>query len=232
MSQIQLSKTPSATVPVAPPKAVLFDWDNTLIDSWVIIHDAMNTTLTHFNMECWTLDETRTRVKQSMRDRFPVLFGDAWSEAAGVFYARYREIHMSQLVPLPGSEEMLQTLHEQRVFLAVVSNKTGEYLRLEAEHLGWDRFFTNLVGSKDAPRDKPAADPVHMALSGSGFEPGNDIWFVGDADIDLECAINTGCLPILVRKTPPAPKEFDEHPPERYLEDCWALKEFTDLCFE
>lgn len=220
------------TTPVATPKAILFDWDNTLIDSWAIIHDAMNTTLNHFGMEAWTLDETRNRVRKSMRDSFPTLFGDDWPDAADVFYGRYRDIHVSRLNPLPGSADMLQMLHEQGIFLAVVSNKKGEYLRLEADHLGWGRYLNNLVGSNDAAQDKPAAAPVHMALEGSGHEPSMNVWFVGDADIDLECAINTGCTPILVRETPPKPGEFDKHPPAKYLKNCLELKEFTNLCLE
>ena len=149
-----------------------------------------------------------------------------------MFYARYREIHLSNLKPLPGSANVLEALHEQGIFLAVVSNKTGEYLRLEATHLGWDRYLSNLVGANDAAHDKPATDPVHMALNGSGHKPGKDVWFVGDADIDLECAIKAGCLPILVRETPPGPGEFDEHPPEKYLKNCRELKEFANLCLE
>lgn len=215
-----------------PPKAVLFDWDNTLIDSWVVIHEAMNTTLAHFDMETWSLDETRGRVRKSMRDSFPTLFGDQWQDAADVFYARYREIHVERLVPLPRSEDMLKSLHDQGVFMAVVSNKMGQYLRLEAKHLGWDRYLTNLVGANDAEQDKPAMDPVHMALENSGHIPHSDVWFVGDADIDLECGINAGCTPILVRETSPEPGEFQDHPPVKYVKNCWEFKEFTDKCFE
>ncbi len=229
MSMIRNS---SDTNSLPRPSAVLFDWDNTLVNSWAVIHEAMNTTLTHFGKDNWTLEETRQRVRKSMRNSFPVLFGDAWSDAADVFYARYSEIHVSRLEPLPGSQDMLEALHGHGVFMAVVSNKTGEYLRIEATHLGWDRYLENLVGANDAEQDKPAADPVHMALDGSGHQPAGNVWFVGDADIDLECAVNTGCTPILVRETPPEPGEFDRHPPAKYLKNCTELKEFTKLCFE
>lgn len=227
-----LSPNNSDRPPLPRPKAVLFDWDNTLIDSWVVIHEAMNTTLNHFGMENWSLEDTRQRVRKSMRNSFPTLFGDDWSDAADIFYARYREIHVARLAPLPGSQEMLESLHEQGLFMAVVSNKTGEFLRLEATHLGWDKYLRNLVGANDAQQDKPAADPVHMALDGSGHEPAGDIWFVGDADIDLECAVNTGCTPILVRESPPKAGEFEKHPPAKHLRSCIELKEFTNLCLE
>ena len=53
------------------PKAVIFDWDNTLIDSWSAIHDAQNHTFAQFGMRPWTMDEIRRRVRGSMRDSYP-----------------------------------------------------------------------------------------------------------------------------------------------------------------
>ena len=48
------------------PRAVLFDWDNTLVDTWATIHDAMNTTLTAMGHPTWTFDETRQRVRKAL----------------------------------------------------------------------------------------------------------------------------------------------------------------------
>ena len=50
------------------PRAIVFDWDNTLIDSWHAILDAQNHTLTSFGLEPWTLEQTRERVRGSMRE--------------------------------------------------------------------------------------------------------------------------------------------------------------------
>ena len=205
------------------PRAIIFDWDNTLIDSWHAIQDAQNHTLTAFGLEPWTLEETRQRVRGSMRDSYPQLFGARWREAGEVFYRRFAERHMQTLRPLPGSEAMLQMLADSGVYLAVCSNKKGDYLRREAEHLGWSRFFGRVVGAFDAPHDKPAVDPVLLALDGSGIAPGPDVWFAGDADIDLQCAVNAGCVPVLVRDDPPQPGEFDVHPPAVHVEGCMML---------
>lgn len=206
-----------------PPQAILFDWDNTLIDSWAAIQDAQNYTLTYFGLKPWTLEETRTRVRGSMRDTFPAMFGERWREAGEVFYARFTAQHLETLQPLPGAEEMLAALHRTGVYLAVVSNKKGDYLRAEARRLGWQRFFGSIVGAFDAANDKPAADPVELALAGSGIGQGPLVWFAGDTDIDLECARNAGCLPVLIRDTPPAPGEFVDHPPAVHVTDCMSL---------
>ncbi len=213
---------PASTL--TPPDAILFDWDNTLVDTWPTIQDAMNHTLAHFGMPVWSMEETRLRVRKSMRDSFPGLFGDRWQRAADVFYERYRAIHVKRLEPLPGAEDLLQFLHDAGIFTGVVSNKVGEYLRVEARHLGWERYFTNLVGAGDAERDKPALQPVLMALEGSNTKPAENVWFIGDADIDLVCGTEAGCLAILVRENAPDDEERNALPPHHYCKNRHQLK--------
>jgi phosphoglycolate phosphatase-like HAD superfamily hydrolase len=111
---------------------------------------------------------------------------------------RFQAIHLERLTPLPGREAMLRALAERDVFLGVVSNKTGELLRREVAQLGWSPFFGSIVGAGDASADKPARDAVHLALSPSGVPAGGDVWFVGDTAIDMECALNSGCIAVLL----------------------------------
>lgn len=205
------------------PRAILFDWDNTLIDSWVVIRDALNATFRDFGLPEWSLDDTKARVAKSMRDSFPDLFGDAWERAGEAFYRHFEAMHLERLTPLPGAAEAVADLAAAGIYLGVVSNKTGRLLRAEAKHLGWDKHFGQVVGAHDAAHDKPAADPVVMALDGSGIALGPDVWFAGDSVIDLECAKNAGCVPVLVRAEPPAQSEFEGMEPAHYFASAQVL---------
>lgn len=205
------------------PRAILFDWDNTLVDSWLCIQEAYNRTFRHFGMAEWSLEDTRTSVARSLRDTFPEMFGERWTEAKDIFYQSFEAIHLSHLRPLPGAQDMLLDLRARGVYLAVVSNKRGQYLRKEVETLGWSGIFGALVGAADAEQDKPAAAPVHLALRSAPVAAGPDVWFVGDAGVDLECAVNAGCVPVLIRPEPPRPGEFSSHPPRYYLERCQSM---------
>ncbi|MDA0305547.1 MAG: HAD family hydrolase [Proteobacteria bacterium] len=218
----------TASPQLGKPKAILFDWDNTLVDTWPTILDALNTTFTAYKLPHWTMQEARVRVRKSLRDSFPELFGDKWEQAGDVFYRRYREIHVEKLEPLKGAGEMLQSLSGAGIHLAVISNKKGEFLRLESGHLGWDGFFATLIGATDAKKDKPATEPVDMALSRIGIERGPDVWFAGDADIDLECAHNAGLTPVLVRTEAPTEEEMADHPPLHHFQGCEALCKFVN----
>jgi phosphoglycolate phosphatase len=205
------------------PKAVLFDWDNTLVNTWPVIHESMNTTLAAMGQATWRMDETKDRVRLALREAFPPMFGDRWEEARDIFYKRFREIHLERLEVLPGAEDVLKSLSERDVFLGVVSNKMGDHLRKESAHLGWDKYFGQIIGATDAAKDKPAREPVEMALRGSDTSPGPGVWFVGDTEVDMECGYNTNCVKILVREIPPSDGEFTEYSPDKHLLNCNEL---------
>jgi phosphoglycolate phosphatase len=182
----------------ARPQAILFDWDNTLVDSWAVIHEALNHVMAAMDKPAWSIAETRARVRLSLRESFPLHFGARWEEARGIYLDRFRAIHLERLTALPGCADLLEALAAEGIFLGVVSNKTGALLRLEAEQLGWSRHFGGIVGAGDATADKPHPAPVQLALKASGLAAGEGVWFVGDTDVDMVCAGNAGCVPVLL----------------------------------
>jgi phosphoglycolate phosphatase len=206
-----------------PPRALLFDWDNTLVDTWPAIHHALAATFRAMGQEPWTPEQTRARVRKSARDSFPELFGKRAPEATDIFYRTFEADHLARLKERPGATAMLGRLDAAGYYLAVVSNKRGDLLRKEAQSLGWTAQFVHLVGANDAARDKPAEEPVHMALEGSGIAPGEEVWFVGDTEIDMLCACTAGCVPVLLRKEPPAAGEFGDNSPRHHLPSCGSL---------
>ena len=212
------------------PRAIIFDWDNTLVDSWGTIHDALNFLMAAMEKPLWTLAETRERVRLSLRDAFPAIFGERWEEARQVYMERFQAIHLERLTPLPGREAMLRALAADGHYLAVVSNKTGAVLRAEAEHIGWSPLFGSIVGAGDAHTDKPHCAPVELALKPSGISPGLDVWFVGDTAVDMECAIAAGCVPVLLGELE-ADVAFAQFPPVLSLTDDAALfRALRGLC--
>jgi phosphoglycolate phosphatase len=180
------------------PRAILFDWDNTLVDSWTTIHVALNAVMAAMEKPLWSLRETKERVRLSLRESFPLHFGDRWEEARQIYLDAFRTIHLDRLSALPGRGELLRGLVADGIFLGVVSNKTGTLLRREAEQIGWSGLFGSIIGAGDAAQDKPDSAPVALALEPSGLEPGEAAWLVGDTGTDMECAYNSGCIPVLL----------------------------------
>ena len=188
-------------LPQASPRAILFDWDNTLVNSWPTIHAGLVATFEHMGHEPWTLEDVkagRGGIHRSLRESFPEIFGDRWEEAKRVYHEHFAVIHLDNLLPFEGATDILRFLSEKDIFVGVVSNKTGKYLRKEVTFLGWDNYFSAVVGALDASRDKPDAAPIHLALEETDIHAGEHVWFVGDSQTDVDCALNAGCTPILL----------------------------------
>lgn len=192
------------------PQAVIFDWDNTLVDTWPIIHAALKQTFETLGMQPWTLEETRARVGKSMRDSFPELFGENWQGAGKMYQQNYKAMHLEHLAALPQAQDVLARVQQQGLFCAAVSNKKGDTLRKEAAALNWEQYFGAVVGADDALHDKPHTAPVELAFKDSAVPLDESVWFVGDSEVDLECAANVGCTAILYGPHAKLHESFDQ----------------------
>ncbi|MFC7475006.1 HAD family hydrolase [Dankookia sp. GCM10030260] len=188
----------AAGPPVIGPRAVLWDWDNTLVDGWAAIAAGLNAAFRAHGLPEWTLEEVRGRVRRSLRETFPEMFGAAWEQARDTFYAEVRARHLAVLTPMPGAAAAIAAVAAAGLPQGVISNKQGALLRAEAAHLGWDGCFGCLVGAGDAVADKPDPAPFRMALAALGLPAGPEVWYVGDTALDMQAARGAGCTAILL----------------------------------
>ncbi|OFW79979.1 MAG: hypothetical protein A2887_06650 [Alphaproteobacteria bacterium RIFCSPLOWO2_01_FULL_40_26] len=208
------------------PKAVVFDWDNTLVDTWPLIHRAIDTTMNRMGRKGWGLEKVRDTVHKSMRESFPEIFGDDWQKAGEIYKSAYRAIHLDVQF-LSGALELINRLEELGILQFVVSNKIGATLRKEAAKLGVERKFFAVIGAADSAYDKPSKEPVELALLGSNLDPKQDeIWFIGDTIADVECAKASGLRPIIYGHSG---NQISKTIPEKMLED-EAIPVYFDHC--
>ena len=211
------------------PGAVVFDWDNTLVASWEIIHDSLRRTFLDLGRKPWSFDQTRAWVRRSMRDSFPDLFGADAGRAEELFYRHYRTHHLRLLTPLAGAARTLDLLRHNGMPLGVVSSKLGDLVREEAAHLGWSGRFRRIVGAEDAPADKPAPAAMALTLEGVGVTAGAEVWYVGDTGIDVTCARNASCVAVIV--SPDPPRDGDQaRTPDYQVADHAGLQDLLRRC--
>ena len=180
------------------PQAIIFDWDNTLVDTWPLIQKALNVAMENFLKPTWTLEQVRDNVHKSMRDYFPEIFGDNWQEAGEIYRNAYNAINIEQIQLLPNALELIKTLKDAEILQFLVSNKIGTTLRKEVKKLQIEQYFFSAIGALDANFDKPHQSAIDLALMLSDIDLKKDcIWFVGDTISDVECAYNTRCHPII-----------------------------------
>lgn len=180
------------------PRAVLFDWDNTLVDNWDVLLRVMNITLESMGHRPWSNEEGHRNIRKTANELFPELFADGAERAKEIFYDAFAVEHIQHLKLIEGAEDLLQMLAAQNIMMGVVSNKNSHYLRKECDHLNWNHYFKTLVGAGDTQKGKPAPDPALLALEHMQLSASNDIWFIGDTDVDILTAHHAGLHPIYI----------------------------------
>ncbi len=133
------------------PKAILFDWDNTLVDSQQSINAAINHTLKQMRSD--NLQSSRHSYV-SRKEFLTDLFGDRWKKADAI-YQQYldQQSPIKDLNLNPGVVGMLQNLMQYNLYLAIVSNKESNNLREEVAYLGLSHYFKKIVGSGDTSEE-------------------------------------------------------------------------------
>jgi len=181
--------------------AVLFDLDGTLLNTLDDLTDAVNHTLRSFGYPVRELDEVRAFVGNGIRKLIErVLPGGAADpnmEAALIEFKRYYTEHCNvRTHPYEGVVDAMTALDEAGIKLAIVSNKNDEAVKaLARDYFG--SLVSAAIGGRDGVPRKPAPDMPLLALEAIGAIPERTL-FVGDSDVDLQTATNSGMDCMLV----------------------------------
>ncbi len=170
-------------------KAVLFDWDGTLVDTTRLIIEAHNHVRSAFGKGPVEEQQRAGVIFKSAREAFPETYGDKAQEAERLFYEYYHAHHKDFLAFFDGTRALLQMLQNAGIPAGIVSNKRHDVLGNEITDSDLTPLVTTYVGAGRAHRDKPAPDPLLMAIEkiDAALTP-KDILYIGDTETDLLCA--------------------------------------------
>jgi phosphoglycolate phosphatase len=180
---------------------VFFDLDGTLVDTIEDIAAAMNHAMAKHGFPPLRPEDYVPIVGNGVRRlAFDALPEDLRSESLASVLALdsaayYVEHPVVFAKPYPGIQKLLAELKQKKIKTAVLSNKLDIATQLVIDALFPAGTFNAVAGErKDRPR-KPDPGPAWEMLSSIDRTPRQTI-FVGDSEVDIETAINIGCLPV------------------------------------
>lgn len=182
----------------------IFDLDGTLLDTITDLAASCNYALRTHGMPEHSVDDVRrfvgNGVRKLMERAIPNGVENPDFEAT---FATFREHYMHHSLdttqPYPGIPETLEELKARGCRLAVVSNKMMAATVELCRHFFLDTIEV-AIGEHEAEgiRKKPAPDTVFAALRELGVEKDGAV-YVGDSDVDVQTAVNSGlpCISVL-----------------------------------
>jgi beta-phosphoglucomutase len=109
----------------------------------------------------------------------------------------FRDLIRKTAAPLPGSMELMRSLHEAGYLQALASSAPIENIQLISEVLGLERYLTALVSGETVPHGKPAPDIFLKAAQELHIEPSRCL-VIEDAVAGVEAAHAAGMRCIAV----------------------------------
>ena len=175
-------------------KAILFDMDGVLIDSFDLWYGAFNGLKEKYGLKRLSLEDFKKNVWGTSTEK------NAKKHFKGVkveeIKANYSKaiadnLHKSKLMPM--AKEILKLIKDKNVKLGLVTNTSKELVIKALEAHGIDTFFDAIVTADDAERPKPYPDPVIKLCKNLGVEP-QEAMLVGDTKNDYLAGKGAGCV--------------------------------------
>ncbi|OGR56768.1 MAG: hypothetical protein A2X36_04205 [Elusimicrobia bacterium GWA2_69_24] len=188
---------PAARLAASRPDAVIFDWDNTLVDERGVVDAIRLRLFRELGVPTPTREEA-DRVWRTDRDGFyDRFFPGIPRDTVNKTYFAIMERMQPRNPLLPGARETLAALKRRGVPLAVVSNKPEAQLLRELKALGLEDFFAYVQGHTPARELKPSPQPILEAMRALGVAGGN-VWYLGDEPGDMAAARGAGAQGIFL----------------------------------
>ena len=186
-------------------RTYIFDLDGTLLDTLQDLANSVNYALRQHGMPTHSVDAVRSFVGNGVRLLMERAVPDGarnpqFEDAFATFRQHYMQHSLDTTRPYVDIPELIHELKTRGCHLAVVSNKMMAATQELVRH-----FFPEIevaIGEHEAAgiHKKPAPDTVYEALRQLGTTPfGEGAVYVGDSDVDIDTARNSGlpCISVL-----------------------------------
>lgn len=182
-------------------KAIIFDFDGTLVNTLDDLMDSVNYGLMKSNLPIRSYDEIKSFVgngiynlvlKSVPKNTSLEVLNEAYEN-----FKKYYELHKTdKTVPYDGIIDLLIELKKRGFLIGIASNKYNEAVNLISRKL-FGQLIDVCVGEMEGLKRKPAPDIIYKSLELLDVDA-KDCYYVGDSEVDYQTVVNANIDGIFV----------------------------------
>jgi len=186
------------------PQLIMLDLDGTLVDSVPDLAIAVDQMLTELDrpkageskVRDWVGNGASMLVARALSDALEPQSchqeGELYDAAYLAFLKAYAESNGRYAQIYPGVEAALEKWTQQKIPLAVVTNKPMLFTKALLKSLRLSRYFHFVVGGDSLPQKKPDPAPLQHIMNQLEAAP-EACWIIGDSKHDVQAGRAAGC---------------------------------------
>ena len=182
-------------------KAVIFDWDLTLWNSWGIHLGLMESTAAELGMTPPSAESVAAEFHRPFHQHLLWFFGsnpEAQSELERIlpiYLSHYHAIDGHHRYLYPGVRSLLNAFSRREIRIGILSDKIPYFGEIELRESGLAPLVDYANFKTDARPYKPAPDGLLDVLETMAVDPA-DAMYVGDGPQDIVCAHSVGATSV------------------------------------
>lgn len=194
--------------------AVLFDLDGTILDSIHIYYQIIETVFKRLDLTLPSKDKLRDAAKtgdfdwgQVFPKKTPKERDRLIEKTREIVAEIYPNLFKTQAKLIPDAKKTVETLLQKGIKVGIVTSTPRQSMVVKLHPLvesGIDDLMEIIITADDAPRKKPAADPLLEGSKRLGIPP-EYCMYVGDARTDIQAGRAAGMKTVAVLTG------FDDH---------------------
>jgi pyrophosphatase PpaX len=181
-------------------RGVVFDLDNTLVDSIDSITKCADHVLRGMGKRGIDRATAEGAMGLTIFDLFALVEPELSEGEKVQLFNEYRRCYMDfihETKILPHAREVLASAASRGLRLALVTTKSSGNARKVLKAFGIDGFFMAVVGFEDTKKHKPSPEPIFKALELLGLS-GCEVLVVGDTEMDIIAGREAGARTMAV----------------------------------
>ena len=172
-------------------RAIIFDWDLTLWNSWDIHLSLMRRTADALGQPQPQQEAIAREYSRPFLQHLAWFFGAGQGQVLDTYLKFYRESVAEMGGLFAGVEEMLRDLRNRGFRLGVLSDKRQAFGALELEQTGVGHLLDHVSFLVDGRPYKPDPHGLRDVIDALGVSATETV-YVGDSGQDIECAHRAG----------------------------------------
>ena len=174
-------------------KAVLFDLDGVIIDSFEAWFHVFNHVRRDFKLKEVSRENFKKHTWGTSASHDLKYFKNTSLDELRDIYKKTMLKYIHKVILMPDAEKVLKTIKKNKIKIGLVTNSFSSLVTKVLKHHKINKYFDQIVTSDDVEKVKPYPDPVIKLCEKLKVMP-DETMLVGDTKNDYKAGKSAGCF--------------------------------------